>query len=117
MLIDQHPDRYPAHVEPVEEVLYGVLSARVHLVRLLQLQHALSHRLHDVRVPVADVDQALAETDRDGDSVLCWGVGCGREIGSRFVTQVSVSDVSKIQNLRLNWGIIHRFKKSNKPSL
>lgn len=62
MLINKHPNRDPAHVEPVQEVLYGVLRAWVHLVGLLQLQHALGHGLDDVGVPVADVDQALAES-------------------------------------------------------
>ena len=56
MLIDKHPDRDPAHVEAVQEVLYRVLSAGVHLVWLLQLQDTLGHGLDHVSVTVADVD-------------------------------------------------------------
>lgn len=35
MLVYQHPDGYPAHVKPIQEVLYGVFGAGVYFVALL----------------------------------------------------------------------------------
>lgn len=61
MLVDEHPDRYPRHVEPIQEILYAVLGVVVHVVGILQLEDALRHRLDDVRMPVPDPDQRVAE--------------------------------------------------------
>lgn len=55
MLVDKHPYGDAAHVEPVQEVLYGMLQAAVHLVGLLQLQDTLGHGLHHVSVTVVDL--------------------------------------------------------------
>ena len=61
MLVDEHPNGNAGHVEAVEEVLNAVVCLLVHGVGLLQLQHALRHGLHHVRVPVANADQSLAK--------------------------------------------------------
>lgn len=61
MLVDEHADGYARHVEAVQEVLDAVVHLLVHGVGLLQLHHALRHRLHHVRVPVAHAHQRLAK--------------------------------------------------------
>lgn len=61
VLVYEHPDRNARHVKPVEKILYAVLRVVIDVVRILQLEHALRHRLHHVAVPVPDLHQAVAE--------------------------------------------------------
>ena len=49
-LVEQHPQRYSAHVEPVKEVLDVHVGLVVHLVRVLQLEDALGHGLNHIVV-------------------------------------------------------------------
>lgn len=61
VLIDEHPDGYSGHVEAIQKVLNAVFSVTVHVVWFLQLQNALRHRFHHVRVPVPDFHQLVAK--------------------------------------------------------
>lgn len=60
-LIDEHSDGYAVHIEAMQEILNAVLGLLVDRMRFFQLDHALSHRLHHVRMPVPDLDQAITE--------------------------------------------------------
>ena len=51
-LMKQHPQRYSTHVEPIEKVLNVHVGLIVDFVRVLQLQHPLSHGLHNIVVTV-----------------------------------------------------------------
>ncbi len=64
VLVDQHPNGDAAHVEAVQEVLNRVLRDRVHGPALLQLDHALGHRLDDARMPVSYLHQRLQEPNQ-----------------------------------------------------
>lgn len=62
MLVEQHPDGYPAHVETIQEVLYVLADYRVRPVRLFVLHHSLSHGGDHVVVPVSDLYDRVCET-------------------------------------------------------
>lgn len=63
VLIDEHPDGNARHVKAVEKVLDRRLHPRLDeiVLRLLQLEDAVGHRLYHVSVPIADVNQCRAE--------------------------------------------------------
>jgi len=62
VLVDEHSDADPRHVQSVQKVLNTVFRLLVHGVRLLEFEHSLSHRLNGVRMPVADHHQSLAKS-------------------------------------------------------
>lgn len=62
MLVEQHPDGNPAHVETIQEVLNILADHRVCAVRLLVLHHPLGHGGHHVVVPVSDLYDRICET-------------------------------------------------------
>lgn len=61
VLVDQHPDGDPRHVEPIQEVLNTVLGVVVDVVRVLQLEDPLRHGLDDVGVPVPYPHEGITE--------------------------------------------------------
>ena len=61
VLVDEHSDADPGHVESVQEVLDAVVHLGVDRVRFFELKDALRHRLHHVRMPVANLHQCLAK--------------------------------------------------------
>lgn len=63
MLVEQHPDGYPAHIETIQEVLNVLADNRVRAVRLLVLHHSLSHGGNHIVVPVSDVYNRICETE------------------------------------------------------
>lgn len=63
VLVEQHTDGDPAHVEPVQEVLYVLANHRVGTVRLLVLHQPLSHCRDDVIVTITDLDHRICETE------------------------------------------------------
>lgn len=63
MLVEQHPDGYPAHVETIQKVLNILTDDRVCAVRLLVLHQSLSHGGNDVIVPISYVYHCICETD------------------------------------------------------
>lgn len=62
MLVEQHPDGYPAHVETIKEILDVLADHRVGAVGLLVLHNSLSHSGNDVIVPVPDFYDRVCET-------------------------------------------------------
>lgn len=62
MLVEQHPDGNPAHVETIQEILNILADDRVCAVRLLVLHHPLSHGGNHVIVPVSDLYDRICET-------------------------------------------------------
>lgn len=72
MLVEQHSDGYPAHVETIQEVLNVLADDRVCAVRLLVLHHPLSHGRDHVVVSVADLYDRICETksrrEKNGNS-------------------------------------------------
>lgn len=62
VLVEQHPDWYPAHVETIQEILNVLADDRVRAVRLLVLHDALSHGGDDIVVSVPDFYHRVCET-------------------------------------------------------
>lgn len=62
VLVEQHPDWYPTHVETIQEILNVLADDRVRPVRLLVLHDALSHGGDDIVVPVPDFYHRVCET-------------------------------------------------------
>lgn len=62
VLVEQHPDGDPAHVETIQEVLNILADDRVCAVCLLVLHHPLSHGGNHVVVPVSDLYDRICET-------------------------------------------------------
>lgn len=62
MLVEQHPDGYPAHIETVQEVLNVLADDRVCAVCLFVLHHSLSHGGNHIVVPVSDLYDRICET-------------------------------------------------------
>lgn len=61
VLANEYANSYPAHVEPVEEGLNGLMHIFRLLRLLLQLENALRHSRYDWVVPLLDLDQRLRE--------------------------------------------------------
>ena len=64
MLVQQHPDGDPAHVEAVQEVLDVLADDGVCTVRLLILHQPLGHGGHHVVVSVQDLDDGVSEAEQ-----------------------------------------------------
>lgn len=62
MLVEQHPDGYPAHVETIQKILDVLADHRVCAVRLLVLHHPLSHGGNDIIVAISDFYHSVCET-------------------------------------------------------
>lgn len=62
VLVEQHPDGYPAHVETIEEILNILADDWVGAVRLLVLHNSLSHGGDDIIVPISDLYYRICET-------------------------------------------------------
>ena len=64
VLVDEHADADPRHVEAVKEVLDLALRVQIVFTRpiLTHLHHPLSHGLHHRRVTVADAIQLFRES-------------------------------------------------------
>ena len=75
MLVQQHPDGDPAHVEAVQEVLDVLADDGVRAVRLLVLHQPLGHGGHHVVVPLQDLDDGVREAEhgRMGLNGKAWG--------------------------------------------
>lgn len=63
MLIKQHPDGYPAHIEAIQKILKILADHRVCAVRLFVLHDPLSHGGDDVIVAISDFDHRICETN------------------------------------------------------
>lgn len=96
VLVDEHPHGDPRHVEPVEEVLDGHVGLVVHLVGLLELEHALRHGLHHVGVPCLDALEGLAEGEEGGPA------GVGVLEGHQVPEALTVPVLEKRSKLRFN---------------
>lgn len=57
MLVDEHSDGYPTHVQAIEEVLNILVGDWIFTEGLLVLDDTLSHGGHHIVVPVPDVHQ------------------------------------------------------------
>lgn len=63
MLVQQHPDGDPAHVETIQKVLDVLADDGVRAVGLLVLHHSLGHGGNHVVVPIPDPYYCLCETE------------------------------------------------------
>ena len=64
VLVQQHPDGYPAHVEAIQKILNVLADDRVGAVRLLVLHDPLSHGGNDIVVAIPDFYNGVCETKR-----------------------------------------------------
>lgn len=62
VLVEQHPDGYPAHVETIQEILNVLADDRVRAVGLLVLDDSLSHGGNDIIVSISDFYHRVCET-------------------------------------------------------
>lgn len=62
VLVEQHPDGYPAHVETIQKILNILADDWVCAVGLLVLHNSLSHGGNDVIVPISDFYYRICET-------------------------------------------------------
>jgi len=68
VLVEQHPDGDPAHVETIQKILNILADDGVCAVGLLVLHHSLSHGGNDIIVPISDLYYRVCETKwRHGD--------------------------------------------------
>ncbi len=77
VLIQEHSDRDPAHVEPVQEVLDVLAGDGVSPVGLLIFHHSLSHGGHHIIVAVSDLNHSICET-KTSEVCVCMFVSTGR---------------------------------------
>lgn len=61
VLIDERANADATHVEAIEKVLNAVLRYCVDVIRVLELENALCHRLDDGRVPIANLPHRLGK--------------------------------------------------------
>lgn len=59
VLVDEHSDRYSAHVEPVQKILNILIGDWILIKNLFVFNHTLGHGGDDIIVPVSDVDQGI----------------------------------------------------------
>lgn len=62
MLVEQHPDGYPAHVETIKKILNILADDGVRAVRLFVLHNSLSHGGNYIIVPISDLYNRICET-------------------------------------------------------
>ena len=67
MLVEQHPDGYPTHVETIQEILNILADDRVCAVRLFVFHDSLSHGGDHIIMPVPDGLQDLHKPEGGGD--------------------------------------------------
>ncbi len=109
VLVQEHSDRDPAHVEPVQEVLDVLACDGVGPVGLLIFHHSLSHGGHHIIVAVSDLNHSICEAKTSEVCVcvcvcLLAQVGLeGRGLhGSTWIeTQVHLG--SKLRQVLLTW--------------
>lgn len=63
MLVEQHPDGYSAHVEPIQEILNVLADDWVCAISLFVLHHSLSHGGNDIIVSISDIYHSICETE------------------------------------------------------
>lgn len=61
MLVEEHSDGNPAHIEPIQEILHVLAGDGVGTVGFFILHHTLSHGGHHVIVSVSDLDHSFCE--------------------------------------------------------
>lgn len=61
VLVQEHSDWNPAHVEAVQEVLHVLAGDGIGAVGLLILHHSLSHGGHYIIVAVSDLNHSICE--------------------------------------------------------
>lgn len=62
MLVEQHSDGYPAHVESIEKILDVLADDGVSAIGLFVLHDTLSHGGNDIIVPISDFYDSICET-------------------------------------------------------
>ncbi len=62
VLVDEHADTDPGHVETIEKVMNSMFNRLVDRMRFTQFDHAFGHRWHDIGVTISNLDQSLAES-------------------------------------------------------
>lgn len=62
VLVEQHPDGDPAHVETIKKILNILADDWVCAVRLLVLHNSLSHGGNDIIVSISDFYYRICET-------------------------------------------------------
>lgn len=63
VLVEQHPDGNPAHVEAIQKILNILADDGICAVRLLVLHNALSHGGNDIIVAISDIYHSICETN------------------------------------------------------
>lgn len=66
VLVEEHSDGNPAHVEPIQKILHVLAGDGVGTVGLFKLHHTLSHGGHHVIVSVPDLNHSLCEAEKNG---------------------------------------------------
>lgn len=92
VLVQEHSDRDPAHVEPVQEVLDVLAGDGVGPIGLLKFHHSLSHGGHHIIVAVSDLNHSICEA-KTSEVCVCLLAQVGLEVrdlhGSTWIeTQV-----------------------------
>jgi hypothetical protein len=62
VLIDEHADADPGHVETIEKVMNSMFNRLVDRMRFTQFNHTFGHGRHDIGVTISNLDQSLAES-------------------------------------------------------
>lgn len=62
VLVEQHPDGYPAHVETIQEILNVLADDWICAISLFVLGKPLSHGGNDIIVPISDLYDGICET-------------------------------------------------------
>lgn len=62
MLVEQHPDGYPAHVETIQEILNILADDWICAISLFVLSKSLGHSGNDIIVPISDLYYRICET-------------------------------------------------------
>lgn len=62
VLVEQHPDGYPAHVKTIQEILNVLADNWVCAIGLFVLCKPLSHGGNDIIVPISDLYHRICET-------------------------------------------------------
>jgi len=63
VLVDEHADADPRHVETIEKVMNSMFNRLVDRMRFTQFDDTFGHSWYDICVTVSNLDQSLAESE------------------------------------------------------
>lgn len=62
MLVEQHPDGYPAHVETIQKILNVLADDWIGAITLFVLPKSLRHGGNNIIVSISDLYYSICET-------------------------------------------------------